>query len=130
MPSKHILYELVPANTSFIPTIYGFDPSVKIDYQDTHQPILPGFLGTPTYGTIREYTLTNNQGSSSTSFFYIYSSPTLSNNNVTYNITSGDYRPLARALKWNGNETNPADYESYLGPVIRANIASDAFPSK
>lgn len=129
LPSKHILYELVPANTSFIPTIYGFDPSVKINYQDTHQSILPGFLGVPTYGTIRDLNLTNN-ASPSTGFFYMFDSPTLSNNGVTYNISSGDYRTLARALKWNGNETNPNDYESYLGPVIRANIPADVFPSR
>ncbi|KAL7952795.1 peptidase S8/S53 domain-containing protein [Trichoderma compactum] len=130
LPTAHILYELVPANTTFVPTIYGFDPSVKIDYQGTPQPILPGFLGVSTYGTIQEYNLTNLEGSSATGFFYMFHSPTLSNNGVTYNITSGDYRPLARALKWNGNETNPDDYESYLGPVIRANIPADVFPSR
>ncbi|KAJ4855603.1 subtilase family domain-containing protein [Trichoderma breve] len=130
LPSAHILYELVPANTTFVPTIYGFDPSVKIDYQDTPQPILPGFLGVPTYGTIQEYNLTDVEGSSATGFFYMFHTPTLSNNGVTYNFTSGDYRPLARALKWNGNETNPDDYESYLGPVIRANIPADVFPSR
>ncbi|KAL7919642.1 peptidase S8/S53 domain-containing protein [Trichoderma austrokoningii] len=129
LPSKHILYELVPANTTFVPTIYGFDPSVKIDYQDTPQPILPGFLGVPTYGTIRDLTLAN-LTSPANSFFYIYDAPTLSNKGVTFNFTSGDYRPLARALKWNGNETNPDDYESYLGPVIRANIDAKAFPSR
>ncbi|KAK4071885.1 hypothetical protein Trihar35433_3949 [Trichoderma harzianum] len=129
LPSAHILYELVPANTTFVPTIYGFDPSVKIDYQDTPQPILPGFLGVPTYGTIQEYNLTDVEGSSATSFFYMFHTPTLSNNGVTYNFTSGDYRPLARALKWNGNETNPDDYESYLGPIIRADVPADVFPS-
>ncbi|KAK4065071.1 uncharacterized protein Triagg1_8707 [Trichoderma aggressivum f. europaeum] len=130
LPTTHILYELVPANTTFVPTIYGFDPSVKIDYRDTPQPILPGFLGVSTYGTIQEYNLTNLEGSPATGFFYIFNSPTLSNNGVTYNITSGDYRPLARALKWNGNETNPNDYESYLGPVIRAKIPADVFPTR
>lgn len=130
LPSTHVLYELVPANTTFVPTIYGFDPSVKIDYQDTPQPILPGFLGVPTYGTIKEYNLTDLMGTTAIGFYYFFDTPTLSNNNVTYNITSGDYRPLARALKWNGNETNPDDYESYLGPVIRANIPADVFPSR
>jgi hypothetical protein len=130
LPSKHILYELVPANTTFVPSIYGFDPSVKIDYQDTPQPILPGFLGVPTYGTISEFNLTASSASTANSFFYIYSSPTLSHNGVKYNFTSGDYRPLARALKWNGNATNPDDYESYLGPVIRANVPADVFPSR
>lgn len=129
LPSKHIRYELVPANTTFVPTIYGFDPSVKIDYQDTPQPILPGFLGVPTYGIISDLNLTNN-AATATGFFYMFDFPTLSNNGVTYNITSGDYRPLARALKWNGNETNADDYESYLGPVIRANIPADVFPSR
>ncbi|KAM0256042.1 hypothetical protein ACHAQJ_005241 [Trichoderma viride] len=128
MPTKYIRYELVPANTSFVPDIYGFDPSVKIDYQDTPQPILPGFLGVPTYGMIANYTLENNPYPS-TFFSFVLDFPTLINGNKTYNITSGDYRPLARALKWNGNETNPDDYESYLGPVIRADIPEGLFPT-
>ncbi len=31
----------------------------------------------------------------------------------------GDYRMLISALRWGGNATNLADYETWLGPVLR-----------
>ena len=35
---------------------------------------------------------------------------------------AGDYRPLLRSLRWGGNATDADDYESWLGPVIRATV--------
>ncbi|KAL7943982.1 peptidase S8/S53 domain-containing protein [Trichoderma barbatum] len=138
LPSRFIRFDLVPANTSFVPTLYGFDPDAHIDYKPPAQPILPGFLGVPTYGLILEVTINdvpeNSPAISQPVFnhFFVQAlvAPMLTNDdNVSYNITSGDYRPLLRALKWNGDETNPDDYESWLGPVIRADIPSDEFPT-
>ncbi|KAH6603776.1 peptidase, partial [Trichoderma cornu-damae] len=138
LPCRFIRFDLVPANTSFVPSLYGFDPKVPIDYQAPPQAILPGFLGVPTYGLVLAITVDDvPDGSSVSSQPYINNFiaqalvlPTLKNDdNVSYNITSGDYRPLVRALRWNGNETNPDDYESWLGPVIRAAIPSDEFPT-
>ncbi|UKZ52749.1 hypothetical protein TrVGV298_006536 [Trichoderma virens] len=138
LPSRFIRFDLVPANTSFVPSIYGFDPDAHIDYKPPSQAILPGFLGVPTYGQLFSITVDDAPSNSPTisqplinHFFaqaLVY--PALTNDdNVTYNISSGDYRPLLRALRWNGNEANPDDYESWLGPVIRADIPSDEFPS-
>jgi hypothetical protein len=138
LPSRYIRFDFVPANISFVPSLYGFDPSVSIDYQPPSQAILPGFLGVPTYGLLFEITVDSAADNSPVLsepyinhfFAQAFASPTLTNDdNVSYNIASGDYRPLVRALRWNGNETNPDDYESWLGPVIRADIPSDEFPS-
>ncbi|KAL7908333.1 peptidase S8/S53 domain-containing protein [Trichoderma velutinum] len=138
LPSRFIRFDLVPANISFVPSIYGFDPNAHIDYKPPSQAILPGFLGVPTYGQLFSVTVDDAPSNSPTlsqpvinHFFaqaLLY--PTLTNDdNVSYNISSGDYRPLLRALRWNGDETNPDDYESWLGPVIRADIPSDEFPT-
>ncbi|KAL7931965.1 peptidase S8/S53 domain-containing protein [Trichoderma chlorosporum] len=138
LPSRFIRFDLVPANVSFVPTLYGFDPNAHVDYQPPSQAILPGFLGVPTYGQLFSITVDDAPPNSPTLsqpvlnhfFAQAFVSPTLTNDdNVSYNITSGDYRPLVRALKWNGNETNPDDYESWLGPVIRADIPSGEFPT-
>lgn len=137
LPTRLIRYELVPANVSFTPSLYGFDPKVSIDYQPPTQAILPGFLGVPTYGLVFAITVDavpdNSPILSEPDINHFVAealvTPTLTNDdNVSYNITSGDYRPLVRALRWNGNESNPDDYESWLGPVIRAVIPSDEFP--
>ncbi|KAM6477076.1 peptidase S8/S53 domain-containing protein [Trichoderma sp. SZMC 28011] len=139
LPSRFIRFDLVPANVSFVPSIYGFDPDVHIDYEPPSQAILPGFLGVPTYGQLFSITVDDAPSNSPTlsqpliNHFFAQALllPTLTNDdNVSYNISSGDYRPLLRALRWNGNETNPDDYESWLGPVIRADIPSDEFPTE
>ncbi|KAL7793830.1 peptidase S8/S53 domain-containing protein [Trichoderma ceciliae] len=138
LPTRFIRFELVPANISFVPSLYGFDPSVSIKYQAPTQAILPGFLGVSAYGLLFAITIDAAPDNSpilsqpylNHFFAQALVTPTLTNDdNVSYNITSGDYRPLVRALRWNGNETNPDDYESWLGPVIRAAIPSDEFPS-
>ncbi|KAM0255360.1 hypothetical protein ACHAQJ_005880 [Trichoderma viride] len=138
LSTRFIRFELVPANVSFVPSLYGFDPTVSIDYQPPTQAILPGFLGVPTYGLLFEISIDpapeNSPILSEQQINYFFAQafldPTLTNDdNVSYNITSGDYRPLLRALKWNGNEMNPDDYESWMGPVLRAVIPSDEFPS-
>ncbi|KIN03294.1 hypothetical protein OIDMADRAFT_119807 [Oidiodendron maius Zn] len=137
LPSRIIRLELVPANTSFVPDLYGFDPKVHIEYQATPQPLLSGFLGVPTYGVILEYTIDTPENKSPATVqptFYHFVSfllglPKLTNDeDVSYNISSGDYRPLCRALRLNGNKTDAADYQSWLGPVIRAKIPKEEFP--
>lgn len=138
LPTRFVRFDLVPANISFVPSLYGFDPNAHIDYKAPSQAILPGFLGVPTYGILFAITVDaapdNSPILSQPYFNHFFAQaffpPALTNDdNVSYNITSGDYRPLVRALRWNGDETNPDDYESWLGPVIRADIPIDDFPT-
>ncbi|EHK46944.1 hypothetical protein TRIATDRAFT_91009 [Trichoderma atroviride IMI 206040] len=133
LPSRLVRLELVSANTSFVPSIYGFDPNVTIDYQPPALATQSGYLGEPSYGIVSASTMdpvaSNSPIKQGTTFNLFVSglieSPTLtSDNNTSIQLVSGDYRPLFRALKWNGDETNPADYQSWLGPVLRLNVTS------
>ncbi|KAM0449851.1 hypothetical protein ACHAPV_006960 [Trichoderma viride] len=133
LPSRLVRLELVSANTSFVPTIYGFDPDVTIDYQLPALATQSGYLGEPSYGIISASTMDPVSGNSPTqqgTTFNLFvsgliESPTLtSDNNTSIKLVSGDYRPLFRALKWNGDESKPADYQSWLGPVLRLNVTS------
>ncbi|KAL7921384.1 peptidase S8/S53 domain-containing protein [Trichoderma austrokoningii] len=109
LPSRLVHLELVSANTSFVLSIYGFDPDVTIDYQLPDLAHQPGFLGEPSYEIIPASTM--DPVSSIVMAPSRQVSPTLkTDNNTSITLVSGDYRPLFRALLWNGNESNPADF--------------------
>ena len=132
-PSNFMRLELVPANSTFEPTYYGFDRNISIDIEQPNVSVTPGFLDVPSYGILAEWGIGEvpvqindniipspqpyNVGGYGIGYPYISSE----NATIVY-LTSGDYRPLLRVLRYGGNGTNPADYESWLGPVIRANI--------
>ncbi|PTB63157.1 subtilisin-like protein [Trichoderma citrinoviride] len=135
--TRFLRLDLVPANVSFVPSMYGFDPDVKIDYKFPNQTVLPDYLGAPTYGFVLAMSLdTPPEGSPIVQsadighfFAQAFLDPSLTNDaGETYRIAAGDYRVLFRALRWQGNETNPDDYESWLGPVMRFDIPSDLPP--
>lgn len=52
LSSRLVRLELVPANTSFVPSIYGFDPNVTIDYQLPALATQSDYLGEPIHGII------------------------------------------------------------------------------
>ncbi|KAL7813601.1 subtilisin-like protein [Trichoderma aethiopicum] len=135
--TRFLRLDLVPANVSFVPSMYGFDPDVHIDYKFPDQPILPGFLDVPTYGfAVAESLEPQPEGSpiiQSTDIGHFLGlallDPSLTDDKGNkFRIAAGDYRALFRALRWRGNETNPDDYESWLGPVMRFEIPSDLPP--
>ncbi|EGR46959.1 uncharacterized protein TRIREDRAFT_109276 [Trichoderma reesei QM6a] len=135
--TRFLRLELVPANVSFVPSMYGFDPDVHIDYKFPDQPILPGFLDVPTYGLVLAESLEPQPEGSpimqSTDIGHFLGlallDPSLtSDKGDKFRIAAGDYRVLFRTLRWRGNETNPDDYESWLGPVMRFDIPSDLPP--
>lgn len=131
-PTNFLRLEAVPVNTSFVPTYYGFDTSAVIETHDPDLSLLPGFLGVPTYGILVQFGIGTVPVDAINVLAWIYpytfdtfgwAYPWLSDeegNNII--MTSGDYRPLLRVLRYGGNDTNPDDYQSWLGPIVRANV--------
>ncbi|GFP57697.1 minor extracellular protease vpr [Trichoderma asperellum] len=131
-PTNLVRLDAVPVNTSFVPTFYGFDPSVKSDVADVDLPLLEGFLGVPTYGILSAWgigdippgidprTLVAWPNPNSLSGFILEWPLFMYENGTDFNITSGAFRPLLRILRYGNDGTNPDDYESWLGPIINA----------
>ncbi|KAL7924620.1 peptidase S8/S53 domain-containing protein [Trichoderma austrokoningii] len=131
-PTNLVRMDAVPVNTSFVPTFYGFDPSVKFDVSDVDVPLLEGFLGVPTYGILSVWgigdippgidprTVTPWPNPNVLSGFILEWPLFMYENGTDFNITSGAFRPLVRILRYGNNGTSPEDYESWLGPIINA----------
>ncbi|KAL9477642.1 hypothetical protein ACSS6W_007483 [Trichoderma asperelloides] len=131
-PTNLVRLDAVPVNTSFVPTFYGFDPSVKSDVADVDLPLLEGFLGVPTYGILSAWgigdippgidprTLVAWPNPNGLSGFILEWPLFMYENGTDFNITSGAFRPLLRILRYGNDGTNPDDYESWLGPIINA----------
>ncbi|KAF3076755.1 Minor extracellular protease vpr [Trichoderma lentiforme] len=129
-PSNLIRLEIVPVNTTFVPTYYGFDPSVKFDVADVDLPLQEGFLGVPNYGIMAQWGIGHIPPGISvasllgwpypntvTGFILLY--PFLMHENGTgFDLTSGAFRPLLRVLRYGANGTSADDYESWLGPIM------------
>ncbi|PTB53598.1 hypothetical protein M431DRAFT_520571 [Trichoderma harzianum CBS 226.95] len=129
-PSNLIRLEIVPVNTTFVPTYYGFDPSVKFDVADVDLPLQEGFLGVPNYGIMAQWGIGHIPPGISvasllgwpypntvTGFILLY--PFLTHENGTgFDLTSGAFRPLLRVLRYGANGTSADEYESWLGPIM------------
>lgn len=131
-PTNLVRLDAVPVNTSFVPTFYGFDPSIKSDVTDVDLPLLEGFLGVPTYGILSAWgigdippgidprTLVAWPNPNVLSGFILEWPLFMFENGTDFNITSGPFRPLLRILRYGNNGTSPDDHESWLGPIINA----------
>ena len=129
IPTRFWRVDLVPANTEFKPTIYGFNTSKTFPYQKSKLPLDKGpVLEVPTYGWIGQAGFGDLPVNPVTlgEFIpmpYVNSSVIiggLANGTGDYlTLKAGDYRPLLRILKSGGNATRSADYTSWLGPIWR-----------
>jgi subtilisin family serine protease len=132
-PTNLVRLDAVPVNTTFVPTFYGFDPSVKFDVSDVDLPLLEGFLGVPTYGILSVWgigdippgidprTVVGWPNPNVLSGFILEWPLFMYENGTDFNITSGAFRPLLRVLRYGNNGTSPEHYESWLGPIINEN---------
>ena len=127
-PPKYVRFDLVPANTTFKPTLYGFDPSVEIDYEHpANLTVLPGFLGVPSYGLWLQFGAGDEiPGGGQTQPNIVWSTMAswigklqIDDEGTQVDATPGDYRLLLRVLRYGGDLAKPEDYQSWLGPVIR-----------
>ncbi|KAH8879144.1 subtilisin-like protein, partial [Thozetella sp. PMI_491] len=113
--SGYVRIDMVPANTTFMPTVYGFDTSVKYELLDNPLPTVDYFLGIPIYGNLA-YAWNLLPGWSE-----VFWDPVAlaAENDSSIAVPDGDYRALISVLRLDGNLTNPGDYETWLGPLMR-----------
>lgn len=129
-PTNLVRLDAVPVNTSFVPTYYGFDPSVKFDVPDVDLPVLEGFLDVPYYGVLSQWAIGNIPPGIDPRSVVAWPYPNVVSgfilewplfmygNGTDFNITSGAFRPLLRVLRYGNNGTSAGDYDSWLGPII------------
>lgn len=119
-PSPNIRLDAVPVDTDFKPTLYGFDPKAPLNMtaQKPGLPLRDGLMGVPTYGIIDRGDLSYALYNTNATYWNLF----LTNEDgSTYPTKSGDYRVLVRVLKYNADPKGAANYESWLGPIIRIN---------
>ncbi|KAI0386511.1 subtilisin-like protein [Hypomontagnella monticulosa] len=109
--------DLVPANISITPDVYGFNPAETYDYKPSDTIPPTSVCGLPSYGTLVNSTtlLTPSTFNWPTGTGVI---ATLDNGTV-YLPGPGDYRWLATVLRWGGNPDLLEDQETWLSAVIR-----------
>ncbi|OTB03585.1 hypothetical protein M426DRAFT_321513 [Hypoxylon sp. CI-4A] len=109
--------DVVPANISITPDLYGFDPAETHDYRpsETVPPI--SIFGFPSYGVLVNSTELLNPST--------FNWPSGKGVNATladgtaYSPGLGDYRWLASVLRWGGDTNRLEDHETWLSAVIR-----------
>jgi hypothetical protein len=100
--------DILPANTSFVPTFYGYNSSIQWDYvfpNTSYKGMLDDRV-TPTYGLL----------DSGTPWRPVAGYPPW---NDLDTAAIGDYRIMVSELRWGGNKTVNADWETWLSPIIR-----------
>ncbi|KAI1083357.1 subtilisin-like protein [Whalleya microplaca] len=109
--------DIVPANISITPDLYGFDPAETHDYQPSETVPPVSVLGFPSYGTLRNSTVLRSpstfdwpSGTGLTATFP---------NGTIYIPGPGDYRWLASVLRWGGDPSSLEDHQTWLSAVIR-----------
>jgi hypothetical protein len=139
-PTQYIRLDLVPYDTSFVPTTYGYDTSIT--FNNTHPSIdiatHDNFNGVPSYGSVISIIGGYNKPINTYTWIgrgwgidhIILQYRTLALDNSTLNVTAnGDYRILVRVLKWGSELTDPSGYEFWLSPVIGVNITDYGIPN-
>ncbi|KAI1439365.1 subtilisin-like protein [Annulohypoxylon stygium] len=109
--------DLVPANISINPDLYGFDPAEIHEYRPSTTTPPTTIYGLPSYGT-----LVNSTDLLSPSTFNWPSGTGVTAtlpNGTEYSPGLGDYRWLACVLRWGGDPELLDDYETWLSAVIR-----------
>jgi len=111
----------LPADTTFVPDYYGFDRTVKWDYNLSSDAItskLPFAQDTAFYGTAA------NPGNKVDYFptkqwWGWYGMEVVVDGGNTVTLGEGDYRILVSVLRIGGDPTERKSWESFLGPIVR-----------
>lgn len=123
-PSWNVRVEILAANTTFVPTYYGYNPN---------QTITPAVLTTATYRNVMEDGTTPTYGVQGSNpgrpvaglidfedMDVIANSDEFEDDGGEAPTVVGDYRFLLSVLKWGGLVENwPEDWETWLSPRMR-----------
>lgn len=131
-PSAYLRLDLVPVDTPFKPTHYGYDikaKTPKFTKPDLDLSKLDNLFNVTSYGAFMINfgdpklpsagelgRLWRGYGS----YTGMWETPeVVLNNGTTYQVPNADYRILFRVLKWGQDHRDPASYESWLSPIAR-----------
>ncbi|KAI0169286.1 subtilisin-like protein [Hypoxylon sp. FL1284] len=113
--------DVVPANISLTPDVYGFDPAEPYEYRPAAAAPPTTIFGLPSYGT-----LVNSTDLLAPSTFNWPSGTGVEaaldggdDDGTEHPLGPGDYRWLACVLRWGGDPARIDDYETWLSAVIR-----------
>ena len=119
--------DVVPVNTTLIPTHWApGSPSTPPGYTYTPPASPPSSSvlgGVPSYGNIYNLNPTANieyaaDPQSTIVTNLPWSGSVAADGGSTLQLGSGDYRLLISVLRWGGNDSVTADYETWLGPIM------------
>jgi len=115
--TTEIRVDVLPANTTIKASHYGFDSSTSVPtYQASSVTPTSSIFGYESFGT-----LVNKTGYIWPGSYGPFGSDTTvtTGNGSTVAVGNGDYRWFASVLRWGGTSGVQADYDTWLGPVIR-----------
>ncbi|KAH9212069.1 hypothetical protein DL95DRAFT_525352 [Leptodontidium sp. 2 PMI_412] len=123
---------VLPGNTTFVPTHYGYDPNVETkEYQDPNHTPHDTFMGFPSYGSVPDRSQFNNAGPSETKYNFLPFTTTVTflwgavyfhdydGEHWGEYLPNGDYRIVISMLKPGVAEWDDAGWEHWLSPMIR-----------
>lgn len=116
-PSETTRFDVVRAETDFVPTYYGFDPEVAVNYTKTTAKTTGKIAGVDILGTQWIYTET---APATNLIDGIYSPPMWDTETYSTPLAMpvGGYRLLVQVLKINGDPDKREDWETWLSGVI------------
>jgi len=122
--SKRVRVDVLPANTTFIPDIYGFDPTQKFEYQASPSPLKSSFLDEKTYGQVPWESYID---ALPDSHWWSWSNLEVQTDQDKVppflggfkKVGLGDYRLLASVLRWGGDPLERESWQTFLTPILR-----------
>ncbi|KAI1370125.1 peptidase S8/S53 domain-containing protein [Hypoxylon crocopeplum] len=116
-PSISTRYDLVQPDTDFVPTYYGYDPAVPVNYTKTAANVTGVIAGVEVLGTQWIYTTSQPYTNVIDSLIYppMWDAATFT---TALPMPVGGYRLLMRVLKLNGDPEKQDDWTSWMSGVI------------
>lgn len=116
-PLLYTRFDLVRAETDFVPTFYGFDPDVPVNYTKTTANTTGTIAGVDILGTNYVYLESSPSMNLIDSFFSppMWDGETFS---TPLPMPVGGYRLLIQMLKLSGDPESRADWDTWMSGVI------------
>lgn len=139
-PCSYARFDVVPVDTEFEPTSYGFDRDAKYNETLSSPPVagLDAFLGVESYGAFATVVGGHDKpvnpwqwywrGYGSLSQQWEWATVALGNGTI-YQLPNADYRVLIRALRYGYDYEDAEGYDSWLSPVVRVRIEDPGYPN-
>ncbi|RYP70708.1 hypothetical protein DL771_005312 [Monosporascus sp. 5C6A] len=138
-PCAYVRFDVVPADTPFKPTNYGFDTSAENG--ETSSPPVAGlddFGGVQSYGAFMTMVGGHDKPKHPREWYWRgygvftqqweWATVALANGTL-YQLPNADYRVLIRALRYGYDWADPEGYDSWLSPLVRVNITDPGYPN-